>query len=143
MIKFIHPTEVLPLRSLVLRNGKAFNQCVFNGDTDFNTFHLGYIVNGQIKCIASFMPTSNLPTEDKVWQLRGMATHPDFSGKGYGKALVNFSIDHAKQKNIDYLWCNARASAVPFYQKLGFLIDSEEFQIPDIGSHFKMKLNLK
>lgn len=142
MIKLIHPTEVLPLRSLVLRNGKAAAQCTFDGDDAPDTFHVGYIVNGQVKCVASFMRTIST-NEEKIYQLRGMATHPDFRGKSYGKAVVNFAEDYLKQKNTDYLWCNARASAVSFYEKLNFIIDSEEFQIPDIGPHFKMKLNLK
>ena len=143
MIKLIHQKEVLPLRSRVLRNGKAIEQCIFEGDDFADTFHFGYIVNGQIKCVASFMRTAISTSEDRFYQLRGMATHPNCNGKGYGKALVNFAKEYLKQKNIDYLWCNSRASAVPFYEKLDFVIDSEEFQIPEIGPHFKMISNLK
>ena len=76
------------------------------------------------------------------YQLRGMATHPRFNGKGYGKALIDFAIEYLKEYNTDYLWCNARSSAAGFYKKIGFETESPEFDIPGIGFHYEMKLNL-
>jgi len=143
MVKFILPEDVLPLRSLVLRNGKAFDQCVFDGDLAYDTFHLGFLYDGEIKSIATFMRNDFFPEEGEGYQLRGMATHPDEGGKGYGAALVNFAMEYLKEYNTDYLWCNARSTAASFYKKLGFTNESPEFDIPGIGFHYEMKLNLK
>ncbi|WP_131535897.1 GNAT family N-acetyltransferase [Pedobacter nototheniae] len=143
MVKFIQPEEVLPLRSLVLRNGKAFSECIFEGDKEYDTFHLGFVVNDQIRSIASFMKNDFFEGEGSGYQLRGMATHPDFGGKGYGAALIIFAVEYLKEYQTDYLWCNARSSAASFYKKLGFSTDSPEFDIPGIGFHYEMKLNLK
>lgn len=143
MVKFIQPEEVLPLRSLVLRNGKPFSECIFDGDKEYDTFHLGFVVNDQIRSIASFMKNDFFEGQGSGYQLRGMATHPDFGGKGYGAALIVFAVEYLKEYQTDYLWCNARSSAASFYKKLGFLTDSPEFDIPGIGFHYEMKLNLK
>ena len=142
MVKFILPEEVLPLRSLLLRNGKPLKECVFEGDNAYDTFHLGFWLDGEIKSIATFMRNDFFPEEGEGYQLRGMATHPGAGGKGYGAALVTFAIDYLKEYKTDYLWCNARSTAAAFYKKIGFTTESPEFDIPGIGFHYEMKLNL-
>ncbi|WP_316806909.1 GNAT family N-acetyltransferase [Pedobacter agri] len=143
MVKFILPEEVLPLRSLVLRNGKPLQECIFEGDTAYDTFHLGYVEDGQIRSIASLMRNDFFPDDGEGYQLRGMATHRDFGGRGYGAALINFAVEYLKEYNTDYLWCNARSTAATFYKKLGFINESPEFDIPGIGFHYEMRLKLK
>jgi len=142
MVKFISSAEVLPLRSLVLRNGKSFEYCIFEGDEAYDTFHLGYELAGEIRSVATFMRNDFFAEEGEGYQLRGMATHPDFNGNGYGKALIEFAIDYLKAYQINYMWCNARSTAAGFYKKLGFTTESPEFDIPGIGFHYEMKLNL-
>lgn len=143
MVKFILPEEVLPLRSLVLRNGKPLTECEFEGDRNYDTFHLGYVENDEIRSIASLMRNDYFPEEGEGYQLRGMATHPGFGGRGYGAALINFAVEYLKEYQTDYLWCNARSSAATFYKKLGFINESPEFDIPGIGFHYEMRLKLK
>ena len=143
MVKFIRAEEVLPLRSLMLRKGKPLAECVFEGDTAYDTFHLGYINDGEVRSVATFMRNDFFPDEGEGYQLRGMATHPDEGGKGYGTALINFAIEYLREYNTDYLWCNARSSAADFYKRIGFISQSPEFDIPGIGFHYEMKLNLK
>ena len=143
MVKFILPEEVLPLRSLMLRNGKPFEGCIFEGDNSYDTFHLGYLADNIIRSVATFMRNDFFPEDGEGYQLRGMATHPDFGGRGYGAALINFAIDYLKEYNTDYLWCNARSTAAPFYKKIGFISESPEFDIPGIGFHYEMRLKLK
>jgi len=142
MVKFIHAQEVLPLRSLVLRNGKPFDQCIFPSDELEGAFHLGFFIDQYLISIASLLPSNYFENKGSGYQLRGMATHPDCTGKGYGSALIDFAVDYLKELNVDYLWCNARSTAAAFYEKLGFTIESAEFDIPGIGFHYEMKLNL-
>ncbi|WP_316736105.1 GNAT family N-acetyltransferase [Pedobacter aquatilis] len=142
MVKFISAKEVLPLRSMMLRNGKSFEHCIFEGDEAYDTFHLGYELAGEILSIATFMRNDFFEGEGEGYQLRGMATHTEQGGKGYGKALIDFAIEYLKEYNTNYLWCNARSTAAPFYKKIGFTTESPEFDIPGIGFHYEMKLNL-
>ena len=40
------------------------------------------------------------------------------------------------------MWCNARTPAVGFYQRHGWVVASEEFEVKTAGPHFKMTLKL-
>ena len=67
-----------------------------------------------------------------------MAIHPDFRAQGAGAKLIRFAIEHLHAQRADLLWCNARENAKGFYEKLGFVIHGEPFQIAGIGEHFVM-----
>ncbi len=69
-----------------------------------------------------------------------MATDPEFQGIGAGKRLMTFAIEHIKAQRADMIWCNARVIAIPFYEKMGFEIKGDQFEIPGIGPHFLMTL---
>jgi predicted GNAT family N-acyltransferase len=137
--KLIPVEKTYPLRNLVLRTGMPIETCMFKGDELETTFHLSL----DDKCIVSYYLTSNVIYQEEVqYQLRGMATHPDYQGSGLGKQIVLDSIDVLKQKGCQRLWCNARTSAQIFYEKLGFSLDSEVFDIPTVGPHVHMSLVL-
>lgn len=142
-IKKLSIEEVLPLRSLVLRENRGIEFSGFAEDQLTETFHLGLVEEGEIVCIASFMPCAHQMFSNTGWQLRGMATHPGHRGKGLGAAILTHSKSFLLEAKADYLWCNARLSAVGFYQKCGFRVISEEFLIENIGPHFQMVLELK
>ncbi len=36
------------------------------------------------------------------------------------------------------MWCNARSGARTFYERAGFCVEGEEFEIAGIGPHFLM-----
>jgi len=40
--------------------------------------------------------------------------------------------------HVPLLWANVRKPAVEFYRKHGWIIVSDEFEIPTAGPHFKM-----
>lgn len=143
MIKFITAQEVLPLRSAVLREGKPEQECIFPRDEAETSFHLGFEKNGLIICVASFHLQSTDGYGGTAYQLRGMATHPDWQSKGAGNQLVNFAIVYLRGQKVNYLWCNARKKAYSFYQALGFEFISAEFDIPGIGPHKTMYLRIQ
>ena len=72
------------------------------------------------------------------WRLRGMATDADVRGAGFGAALVAACIEHVAAAAGAELWCNARMAAVGFYERAGFRVVSDEFQVPGIGPHVVM-----
>ncbi len=143
MVKFIPFELTLGLRSKILRNGLPAQECIFPTDQVQGAFHLAYYEGEEITCIASFFPKNHGERKELGYQLRGMATDDQFKGKGYGTKLVQFAVEYIEKTNAAYIWCNARASAVPFYQKLGFELASNEFEIAGIGPHYEMILNLK
>ena len=138
-IQFIKTAETYPLRLQVLRPGGEPEDAHFATDRTDGAFHLGARSGNSVIAIASFHPEKHAGLKGwKQFRLRGMATHPDHVGKGIGKAMLTFAMDHLKAQHADLLWCNARVLAVPFYEKLGFIREGPEFDIPGIGGHFLM-----
>lgn len=143
MIKFISPDELLAIRNHVLRGGTlTLDECRFPTDIIEGAFHLGYFVEGELVSIASFSPQSYGAFTGKGYQLRGMATVPQHTGKGFGTLMLNFAIVYLQGQKAGYLWCNARKSALKFYMDNGFEIISDEFEVNIIGPHYVMYLKI-
>lgn len=142
MVKFIPVDLTLPLRSKILRNGKPFSDCIYPTDEVAGIFHLGFYLNEEIVSIATFFPNNYKSNKSLGYQLRGMATDQGHLGRGYGKQIIKFAVEYIRNTNAQYIWCNARTSAIQFYQKLGFELVSEEFEMAEIGPHYEMILKL-
>ncbi|HVW96669.1 MAG TPA: GNAT family N-acetyltransferase [Mucilaginibacter sp.] len=144
MIKFITVDQTLDIRNEVLREGKLKREeCIFNTDHLAETFHLGYFVENELVCIASFHPQRYEGYDGIGYQLRGMATTPANRGKGFGSLLVNFALVYLRGQKVTYLWCNARKNAFQFYLNMGFEPISGEFEIPGIGPHYVMYVKIQ
>lgn len=142
IIKTIAVTDTFPLRIKILRNGVA-KDYHFVGDDAVDTFHIGAIENEKCIGIASCMKKENLLIDSKnPYQLRGMAVEPNLQHTGVGTQIVQKTIEELTHKNCDTVWCNAREGAVGFYEKLGFVIIGEKFNIPKVGLHYLMYKNL-
>ena len=140
-IKRLNVAETYNIRKEILRKNIDLTY-TFTGDLDKDTFHLGLFLNNQLIGIVSFMKFMYSDIKGSQYQLRGMATLHEFQGRGYGNKLIQFGLDILKEKQIDYIWCNARITAIHFYQKSGFQIIGKQFEIPKIGGHFVMYLKL-
>lgn len=72
------------------------------------------------------------------FQLRGMAVLQQHQGKGIGAILVKQSEERVMDLNGSMIWLNARLVALSFYEKLGYKISSDKFEIPLVGVHYTM-----
>ena len=96
------------------------------------------VKDGKIVAIGSFAKRSYDTAPELTYQLRGMATSPDVRGEGYGIALLEEARRIFKERQATGWWCNARLVAVPFYERFGMKIASEQFEIEGIGPHHVM-----
>lgn len=136
-IRFIKTEETYLLRKEVLRKNIDLPYKL-EGDFERNTFHLGYFVDDNLACIATFIEKKINQLIGKQFQLRGMATHEQFRGRGYGKLLIKEAEKILLEEKVELIWCNARVSAAGFYKSLNFKIIGDEFEVPKVGKHFKM-----
>jgi len=140
-VKEIPSKDVLYIRSQVLRSNQSSDKCIFQGDKEESTFHLGAFSDNKLVSVASFyFGKSEHFSEKHQYRLRGMATLKEHQGKGYGKALIKTALPVIKRNQCDLLWCNARTTAMGFYESIGFSTESEEFSIDGVGPHRRMKL---
>ena len=135
-------SEIIDLRHRLLRAGLPLEAAQFPGDDEQTTWHIGVFyasfgADAALVSCGSFMLNSY--KNEPAWQLRGMATETGFQGKGFGgKLLACAEAKIVEGSKLSRFWCNARVPAVPFYQKHGWKVDSEEFDIPTAGPHRKM-----
>lgn len=143
LIKAISAHETYAIRQRVLRPHQTMDEVAFAGDDEPDTFHLGAFDAGYLVGIVSlYQQTTPKLVLDKPWQLRGMATLPEYQGQGSGRSLVLAALDEIKLRCGANIWCNAREVALTFYQKLAFKVHGDPFEIPGIGPHYMMWRNV-
>ena len=126
--------EIRPLRHAVLRPGLPLATAAFPGDELTTTVHLAADIGSRIVGCASWMRGEF--SGEPAYQLRGMAVDEAWRGSGLGQRLLAASDDLLP---IGLLrWCNARMTAVGFYQRHGWTIVSPVFDIPTAGPHCRM-----
>jgi GNAT superfamily N-acetyltransferase len=76
------------------------------------------------------------------WRVRGMATMPHARGRGAGSGVLHALVQHAVTHGATRVWCNARSRARTLYERVGFVVASDEFELADIGPHYRMELPL-
>ncbi len=129
--------EILPLRHRILRAGLPFETACFDGDHDATARHYAACSGDEPACCLSLLRSD---WEGRpAWQLRGMATAQDLQGRGLGRRLLEMAVAEARHDDPGRVfWCNARTSAIGFYEKLGWRVMSEPFDVPTAGPHVKM-----
>ncbi len=65
--------------------------------------------------------------DDKAVRLRQMAVLSGLQGKGFGRVLMQFAENIARDRGYKTITMHARKTAVGFYQKLGYKVSGEEF----------------
>ena len=130
-------SELIDLRHRELRCGLPRQAAVFADDEAPTSRHYGAFLNDNSICCASFHQKDW--KSQPAWQLRGMATDKNHIGQGLGRAVLTYALSTLTAESpIHQFWCNARLIAVPFYQKLGWEIASEQFEIATAGPHYRM-----
>lgn len=142
-IRPIPSAEALAVRHPVLRAGLPESAARFANDDDPATVHLGAFDGARLVAVATFFPEAygGRPGA-RAWRLRGMATLPPWRGRGMGAALVLEGERIARASGAAALWCNARLTARGFYEKLGFAIEGDPFELPQSGVHYAMVKDL-
>lgn len=126
----------LLLRYKILRHPLGLHYTMSDLIKETNDLHFGAF-DGDI-LLACLVLT---PLAENVFKLRQVAVDDTLQGKGVGKALQRFAEQYAMDKGCQKMVCNARKTAVPFYEKQGFVKLGEEFE--EVGiPHFYMKKEL-
>jgi predicted GNAT family N-acyltransferase len=145
ILKELPTADIRKLRHEVLWPHKAsFEECVIEPDEIDTTFHMGAIEDGVVVGTSTFLVDINDKFDTKSqYRLRAMATSPSVRGKHVGRQIIEASIEKLKNMGIDLLWCDARLEATGFYEKLGLQMKGEIYNVPNIGPHKLMYIELK
>lgn len=134
---------IIGLRHRMLRAGMPREAAQFPGDEEESTWHVGLFypcpsdADVPVVSCASFMlePYNGEP----AWRLRGMCTDAQCQSRGFGgKLLATTQAAILRESDVRLFWCNARVPALAFYERHGWKIDSDIFDIPTAGPHRRM-----
>jgi len=143
-IKIISAEKTHAIRHPMLRQGRPIEDCVFDGDHDPNTVHLGaYIDNKLVGVLSAFQKNATTFDVSKSYQIRGVAVLRAAHRKGVGRALMTSIEKLLEQKKIDLIWLNARVTALDFYTALAYNQKGSAFEIEGIGTHYCFYKTLK
>ena len=134
-IRVIPASSTWPLRHALLRPRDREEDVRYRDDEDENALHLGAFIGATLVAVASFLPES-FPERPGGYRVRGVAVNPAVARQDLGGALITSGIRQLDaREDARYVWANARQSAVPFYEALGFNAVSDEFVLPGLGPH--------
>jgi predicted GNAT family N-acyltransferase len=77
--------------------------------------------------------------ENKVGQIRFMAVHEAYQGKGLGRLIVDFLEDKGRGLNLKTIELQARENAVDFYERSGYAIKQKSFLLWGQIQHYLME----
>ncbi len=78
-----------------------------------------------------------VPIPNNRLKMRQVCTLSNHQGKGIGAKMLAFAENWAKANNYNFIQCNARENAAPFYLKFGYEIKGDLFE--EIGiPHYQM-----
>ncbi len=139
------PSDVLPLRTAILRpHFEPGTLARFSGDDEAR--HFVARRGDDILGVVSYFLT-DLPEEagddagSPAFRIRGMAIADGARRRGVGGRLLTTSLTRMAlvDPTIPSVFCNARLGAIPFYESYGFQPFGDEFHLPEIGPHRRMR----
>ena len=151
-VKLVPTASSYPLRQAILRPHQTIEEMAWERDDEPGTATFGAVerssgaVVGVVTVFrepAPFAPgqvavLSGAQSHEATWRLRGMATRADLQGHGIGSLVLNTAMGHVAGECGTLLWCNARVSAVGFYERAGFRTWGDEWVLASIGPHVVM-----
>ena len=128
-IKNLDWKDTISIRHKVLWPHENPRYCIVKGDEE--ALHFGVSLDGKVVCVASIY------LDNKSARLRKFATLNKYQGDGVGTFMLNHLVSELKIYGVEYLWFDARESAIEFYKRFGFSVLGERFYKKDVP-YFKM-----
>jgi len=133
-IRRIEWQEAIPLRHRILWPNESPEFCRVEGDED--AWHFGAFLPEGLVSVASVYLAVN------VARLRKFATAAEYQGKGIGSALLKHILVELADNGVCYFWCDARESAMGFYERFGMKPEGDRFYKGAVP-YFRMSVELK
>ena len=112
----------LTLREAVLRAPLGLSLIAEELAADAGYLHLGAFEGAAlVGCLLA------VRLEGNAWKLRQVAVVAAHQGKGIGRAMTEFIERELRTRGAETLTLNARETAAPFYEKLGYRAVGEIF----------------
>lgn len=122
------------LRYLVLRKPLGQTEGSERNEGDLTGEHFALYEDDVLRAIArldTYAPT--------ISQVRFVAVDTSIQGKGYGKLIMEAVENRSKETGNTKMILHARDYAVPFYEKLNYIIVEKSYKLFDVLQHYLME----
>lgn len=122
------------LRYLVLRKPLGQPEGSERNEGDLTGEHFALYEDDVLRAIArldTYVPT--------ISQVRFVAVDTSIQGKGYGKLIMEAVENRSKETGNTKMILHARDYAVPFYEKLNYIIVEKSYKLFDVLQHYLME----
>lgn len=75
-------------------------------------------------------------------QIRFMAIHPDYQGRGLGQALLAYMEQQARNQGASAISLQARENAIGFYARCGYTLQEKTHLLFGQVQHYRMEKQL-
>lgn len=133
-VREIPLADTRALRQQVLRPHETVEQMA--GSEAAGALAVGCFEHGELVAVGWIAPDG----EPGGWRVRSMATAPHARGRGAGTAVLDALLALALARGARRVWCNARIPARSLYERAGFDVVSEPFELPHMGPHVVMEM---
>jgi len=124
--------KAIYLRYKLLRQPLGLKYTKAQMETETDQIHIIGKINDQIVACLCLVPSP-----DNSLKMRQVCVQKKFQSSGFGRQLVIYSENIARQRGFSSIFLNARDYVVTFYLKLDYQICSDQFL--EIGiPHYKM-----
>jgi N-acetylglutamate synthase-like GNAT family acetyltransferase len=122
----------LELRYRILRLPLGLQFSREDLEREVTDHHLVCIMDGEVTGIILMRPL-----DEFIIKMRQVAIDEDLQRKGIGTALVEYAEAFAREHGYHRIEMHARKEAVPFYEKMEYAVEGDEFF--EVGiPHYKM-----
>ena len=111
-IRLIDASETFVIRQKVLWPDLPIENCMLSDDN--NGIHIGAFDGGTLIAAASVFK------DHDQYRLRKFAILPENQRQGVGADMLIYICNMLQEMDAKLLWLDARATAIKFYEKLGF-----------------------
>jgi predicted GNAT family N-acyltransferase len=118
-------SDLVDLRRRMLRAPLGLDFSADQLAAERDDIHIAAYVRGQLVGCVSLAATDTAPCPTA--KLRQMAVDPNHQGRGVGAKIVAFAEKLARARAYEEIVLHARDSALPFYEKAGFVAIGEVF----------------
>ncbi len=130
--------QIIDLRYAVLRQPWDKPKDTATDDLELSS------INAYIEQAGEVIACGRLQDNDNgLGQIRYMAVHPNYQGKGLGKLIVAKLEEEAKAIGLTTIELQARENALEFYKSQGYMVKETSFKLWDIIQHYLMTKELK
>lgn len=136
IVELVEGAITRELRRAVLRPAWPVGSAM-HGDGVPGALHLAARpeAGGPVVGAAVLIPTQYPlhPGRPNAWQLRGMATDPQWRDVGVGSAVLAAAVREVIARGGELIWCQAREGAIGFYARHGFQGEGDRFVHAETG----------